>query len=217
MASERRPKRIIRLERSGFRRWDDPHLPSRRNSSHGGAHNGNSHVSLLLCSLTYRCLIYRSLTPACTLRGKGAGLIYAPDITTIKCGKGGDSGGHCGGLCPHRLAEDLGDPHTWDYPGDGCGGSWAPSDFGVYLHRQATWQIAYRRLQYNEIIVDGDDATAQLPGSIEAFFYVAGGQAEWQAREQYRRFRDAYPSLSPGDVPLVEFDLSDWENPFRAG
>lgn len=145
----------------------------------------------------------------------GAGVIYRPGVARIRCGKGGDSGGHCGGFCP-SVGWDDPDVRYWDYPGDGCGGSWAPWDMGVYLRRQAAWQVRNHRLQYNEVIVDGDDATRRLPWSIAAFFFASGGGAEWQAREQHRHFLAAYPELSPADVPLVALNLGDWQNPFGA-
>lgn len=156
----------------------------------------------------------------------GAGLIYAPGVAHVLCGKGGDSGGHCGWRCPSINNEALPAPcardangaeRCWDYPGDGCGGSWSPADFGGYLHRQAAWQIRYRRLQYNEIIVDGDDATAHLPDSVDAIFYTVGGAEAQRAREQHAQFLAEYPSLSAADVPLVVLDLDNWSHPFAPG
>ena len=53
----------------------------------------------------------------------------ASGVTRLKCGKGGDSGGHCGWWCPS--VTELGDVARYDYPGDGCGGSWHPSDVTI--------------------------------------------------------------------------------------
>ena len=41
------------------------------------------------------------------------------------------------------------------YPGDGCGGSWHPSDFSHYLERQAAWQRRFARLEHNEVVLNG--------------------------------------------------------------
>ena len=171
-----------------------------------------------------------------------AGLVYRPGVTRLRCGKGGDSGGHCGHPTPYILHLEptsyilhltgggsgghcgwwcpsttaLGDVSRWDYPGDGCGGSWQVSDFGIFLRRQAAWQRRNQRLQYNEIIVDGDECTRQLPWCVGAFFFVAGhAAARAQAQRQHAAFLAEYPSVTGRDVPLVALDLHDWVRPFR--
>ena len=65
--------------------------------------------------------------------GCSAGVVFRPGKhTKVRCGNGGDAGGHCHDLCKH--VTDVGD--GFDYPGDGCnGGSWAPRDIGIYLER----------------------------------------------------------------------------------
>lgn len=141
----------------------------------------------------------------------GGGIIYRPTITHIKCGKGGDSGGHCDRWCP--TIHSVGDVTKYGYPGDGCGGSWRPADFGIYLERQAAWQVHNRRLQYNEIIVNGDYCTAHLPGCIDAFFY-AGASGAAEARSQHGLFQNDYPHAN---VPLVRLNLHNWQSPFSAG
>jgi hypothetical protein len=145
------------------------------------------------------------------------GLIFRPRIIHVRCGKGGDSGGHCGGWCPST--NEIGNVDWYQYPGDGCGGSWRPQDFGIYLQRQAAWQIRNSRLQYNEIIIDGDEVTRRLPHSIEAFFYCKGHSGD---RKSVMAVRDAFlqeyaGQISESDVPLVELNLRDWENPFSDG
>lgn len=146
----------------------------------------------------------------------GAGLVFRPHVTRLRCGKGGDSGGHCTGWCPSVAA--IGDVSRYDYPGDGCGASWRVRDFGIFLQRQAEWQRRNRRLQYNEIIVDGDDCTARLPWCIDAIFYTKGSAAaRAQARVQHAAFLREYPQLDRANVPLVEIDLRDWTRPFREG
>jgi len=127
------------------------------------------------------------------------GIILRPAATTVLCGKGGDSGGHCTWWCPSVAS--LGDVWTYDYPGDGCGGSWRPADIPIYLRRQTAWQLAHRRLEYNEFIYDGG-LLRQTPLVVEAYF--------GRAHEQRRQFMSSNPGMSP---PLLELDLMNWEAP----
>ena len=70
------------------------------------------------------------------------GLVFAPGrFSCVKCGNGGDAGGHCHRRCPppEPLAADA--IADLSYPGDDCtGGSWAPTDAGAYLERVTRWQ-----------------------------------------------------------------------------
>jgi len=81
----------------------------------------------------------------------GAGLLFRPHETTLKCGKGGDSGGHCAETFCESPTE-LGEPPWGSGWGSGCDGSWRVQDFGVWLHRMALSQVASRRLIYNEVV-----------------------------------------------------------------
>ena len=82
-------------------------------------------------------------------------------------------------------------------PGDGCGGHWAPRDFGIFLARQTAWQAMYKRRSYNEIIVDGPHMTAHLPTPIEAFIGDSGYHSKFLAEH----------GLTSDDVPLVSLHL----------
>ena len=91
------------------------------------------------------------------------------------------------------------------------------SDFGTYLHRQAIWQVKKKRLQYNEIIIDGPQTTANLPQYVEAFFYADGdSEGREKARSQREAFRHEHGSAAE-HVPLVRLRLHDWEIPFTSG
>merc|ERR1712070_432104 len=74
---------------------------------------------------------------------------------------------------------------------DGCGGSWAPEDFGDYLYRSCRWQkevqAVGRDMDYNEIILDGMFWNANLPDAIEAFFGTGK-----TAKEQHRLYLEEY-------------------------
>ena len=139
----------------------------------------------------------------------GGGLIFRPQVTILRCGKGGDSGGHCGG----RWCEGstVGDVTRYGYPGDGCGGSWRPADFGIFLQRQAAWQVHNHRLQYNEIIIDGNSWSESLPLTIDAFFYMG---ARDEAANQHAMFVAEFGGAA-ADIPLVSMDPHNWESPFR--
>ena len=146
----------------------------------------------------------------------GAGLIFRPGSTPIKCGKGGDSGGHCSGWCPPLSPAEVVTFNTvqhWDIPGDGCGQSWKPSDFGAYLKRQSTWQVRFNRLEHNEIIVARGPWLSQLPKIIDAFF-VRKGFPVAGTHALHRRFLAEY-GISENETPLVELDVDDWGTPIR--
>ena len=148
--------------------------------------------------------------------GSNGVVLSAGAANKIVCGTASDSGGGaCRSFCPHvTLLND-----TYDYARperggrDGCGGSWRPRDFGVFLRRSGAWQKVVQarggRMDYNEIIVDGEHWNAHLPQTIEAFF---GGAL---ARKQRHEFMQTF-GLSPEHAPpLLEFDPTDWNAPFK--
>ena len=67
----------------------------------------------------------------------------------------------------------------------------------------------------SQVILDGDHWSTQLPHIIEAFFVTEGGGAEWSSyvTKVHRDFLACF-SLTAADVPLVQFDPSNFENPF---
>jgi len=144
------------------------------------------------------------------------GLIFRPGpVTRLRCGNGGDSGGICHEFC--ESATELGDVGSFQSPGDGCGMSWRPKDFGMYLRRVSAWQKLGRRSVYNEIIVEGDGPRshwkAHLPDTIEAFFQVSGGDFSG-IRRHHENFLRAY-KLSDTSHPLLTLDVDRWDEPFR--
>lgn len=143
---------------------------------------------------------------------KDGGYIFRPG-TKLVCGNAGDSGGGCHQFCP--TATELGDVHSFSNPGDGCGGSWRPPDFGMYLQRVTAWTKANHRSSYNEIIVEGAGPhspwTANLPDTIEAFFSVKGKDASG-IRGHHSNFLRAY-RLNAAQHPLLTLDPDNWERP----
>ena len=78
-------------------------------------------------------------------------------------------------------------------------------------------QVINKRLQYNEIIVDGSMFNKH---AIEAFFYASThgqGHDQGTATEQHAMFHETYPRVGQAQVPLVAMDLGNWEAPFRRG
>ena len=143
------------------------------------------------------------------------GYIFRPGSSTkLVCGNGKDSGGACFDFCPP--ATELGDVASYSHPGDGCGASWRPRDFGMYLHRVAEWSKMSRRADYNEIIVEGagpkSSWTAHLPDIVEAFFSVKGKDAD-SVKAHRANFLRSY-GLDASRVPLLSLDVHDWERPF---
>ena len=155
------------------------------------------------------------------------GIIFRPGPKTrILCGNAVDSSeGKCKEhWCPSiSLAQDTYDPTSTkgDEGAAGCLGSWRPQDFGVFLRRytkynQLVQAVYHKRLDYNEIIVDGQHWTDNLPDSIEAFFTSdnQGRKDEDIARGQHQLFLQEY-NLNAAQVPLLKLDLENWDEPFR--
>ena len=143
-----------------------------------------------------------------------AGFIFRPGATPIKCGKAGDSGGHCGWWCPHIDADEVLPADWWrvNVNGDGCGGSWQPQDFPAYLRRQERWQVDNSRLEHNEIIIGAAPWMAALPALIDAVFITTNNRGAAEAISTHSRFLSTY-GLTEGDVPLVRLDLAEWHDP----
>lgn len=144
------------------------------------------------------------------------GIIFRPGpVTRVVCGNGGDSGGGCRGFCDTPLG-GVGDVSLYQDPGDGCGRSWRPKDFGTYLQRVSAWHRLNSRIAYNEILVDGAGPKshwmAHLPDTIEAFFHLGDAKSIRGHHENYLR---AY-GLDAKTHPLVVLDASDWNSPFRS-
>jgi hypothetical protein len=62
-----------------------------------------------------------------------------------------------------------------------------------------------------EFIVDGDAWTRTLPDTIDAFFQTIDGAAE----REHRAFLESF-GLTAAQVPLLNMNLEDWAEPFRA-
>lgn len=142
----------------------------------------------------------------------GGGFILRPHATKLKCGKGGDSAGKCDEhrRCPS--VDFIGDVSQYHQPGDGCGGSWDPSDFGIFLQRQTAWQLLNKRLDHNEIIVDAAHLAHHLPDGIEAFVLINSN--DQMTVRMHGRFLEEF-GLNDWEVPLVRMNDSEWLNPFQ--
>ena len=84
----------------------------------------------------------------------------------------------------------------------------------VYLEQVMREHMANAaaRNGYNEMVIDTDSVVSRLPRSIDAFFFLRGGE-EGEARTAHAEFLTVYPDAA-SSVPLVEFDFYA-EAPFR--
>lgn len=142
---------------------------------------------------------------------RGCGLILRPNHTFLRCGKCGDSGGHCEPWCSNSTLHQSPEEFRCVWPG--C--AWPVHTFGRFLRHQARSQVTSRSLYYNEIIIDGDMTRAHAPGHLDAFFcttYEPPGSTEWErARQRYARFLHEYGENA---TAFVQFDLHNWRAPF---
>ena len=149
---------------------------------------------------------------------RAGGLIFRPGRTPILRGAGGEGASWA---CESPPSDEMVTPELvshFDYPGDGCGGTWQPADFGKLLERQALWQKMYARLGHNEIIVDSGSSryVDALPWPIDAFFMIGtGGPVDPQSEIAgfHAAFLERY-QISAADVPLVYLDPDNWAVPF---
>ena len=83
---------------------------------------------------------------------------------------------------------------------------------GVLPRRRLEAQIRSQSEAYNEVVVDAAHWDANLPGIIEAFFFVRGGGGEEKARSAHASFVHHYPHEN---VPLLILDRLDATTPFK--
>ena len=67
--------------------------------------------------------------------------------------------------------------------------------------------LHHRSMSYNEVVVDTNSWTPNLPDSLLAVFFLADGTADgdMKARDVWERFRRRYPG---SNTPLVRLDLN---------
>jgi len=145
------------------------------------------------------------------------GFILAPWAMKVSCAYPADGGSesksckpgetNCVPGCGKKWCQfDPAIPNNMD---TSC--AWHPEE----LERVLTLQ-ENANSKYNEVVVDAASWVDNLPGSIEAIFYVKGSNAEQQARQVHtdflREFADK--SLSARGAPLLEMDPKNAETPF---
>ena len=135
------------------------------------------------------------------------GVIYSPKVT-LNCVYGGDGG-------------------TRAKPEDGCGddfcdGSRSRRDGWCdgKPHRIAFLSPVLANLQrgnYNEVIISTKSIDDQLPGAVEAFFYLSGSVlSARRAREVHASFLRQYKKLDASKFPLLRLDQHNLETPLHA-
>jgi hypothetical protein len=94
--------------------------------------------------------------------------------------------------------------------------AWEPSDLAKMMRQFQVYGDTYNPAHgdgsgYNEIVVDGQQWDAALPGVIEAFFSVSSGG---DATAAHAAFLSTY-SLTNVNVPHMRLQPSRWEAPFE--
>jgi len=104
--------------------------------------------------------------------------------------------------------------------------AYAPKDMKklLQLHKEhgARWHAPGWHSGYNEVVINSAHYNAHLPDAVEAFFYVKGHSPVTSdlgygividVRKVHRDYLAAY-HLSADQVPLLQFDPSNWNEPF---
>ena len=201
---------------------------------------GRSLTGRISCMIMYGRMHNRKDRVAVPLVSNDGGIIARPGRgVNISCLFGIDgasvglSGGPNGAGCPDNWCNPSGvrEPNGycgfWGAPPDHA---WSPKNLDKLLELHAQHGVPYHapgyHSGYNEAIVDGWNWNANMPNTIEAFFELEGrgvsqegdggrGQASY-ARDAHSRFLLEY-GLTDYEVPLLKFDPSRWDKPFRAG
>ena len=82
--------------------------------------------------------------------------------------------------------------------------TWHKQDLGVELQRLHQYQTKWKRLWYNEIIIDANKWRRTLPNVIEAFY---------GDRQVHAAFLQEY-GLTAGTHPFVTLNQGSWIAPF---
>ena len=173
-------------------------------------------------------------------RGEG-GIVINPDAVRVLCAYGGDGNtrkktcnppGQSQNCLPGCFTSfsnawekwcDVDDVDKWGPGAAFCDGQpWHPRDLGLMLPRFDAISLHDVEIRlapwgYNEVVIDGVHADANLPHVIEAMFSVAGRDVNDGeiVRGIYENFLKAYPELTEADVPLLRFDPADPRGAFQ--
>ena len=166
--------------------------------------------------------------------GNRGGLVLNPEYTTLECLYGIDGATyHLDDASKPGCTDKVCDPsHPMTHDGL-CGLSgypptaWLPRDLKLLLEMHAEHGAPYKapafHSGYNELILNSAKFNQQLPQAILAFFYLKGGAGKVtddlgygiviDAVATHQAFLDEY-GLSEEQVPLLELDPSNWDQPF---
>ena len=141
------------------------------------------------------------------------GIVFRPELSKVLCSYSSDAGSRSRGkdgcddgvnFCPSKIGKVDG----W------CDGRpHLPGDL-IHMLQGHLHAINCPRC-WNEVIISAKWSEDHLPESIEAFFYPVD-----VSEEQYRYIRTVHRDflefygLSDLDKPLLEFDASNWQQPF---
>jgi hypothetical protein len=103
------------------------------------------------------------------------------------------------------------------------GDPWKPTELSTMIAgytRRESGKLAERgATAFNEFILDAEYSESQLPGSIEAFFYLlddmclTNSRCKPMAERAHAKFLREY-RLNAEEVPLLGLRMDDWKHPF---
>lgn len=155
----------------------------------------------------------------------GGGVVVNPTIK-LKCAYGDDgSTFRANGGCYDRWC----DPHNVWSGGSPCGFGGAnrvdhawhsynlDSMLRLYTQHSQPYQNPRFYSGYNELVYDASQWNTHLPDTVEAFFGLFttnGFNPNGATATQHKNFLREY-GVSADEVPLLDFDPSDWDHPFK--
>jgi len=190
----------------------------------------NSFGGRMSTSLIFRAMKERLDRVRIPMISWGGGVVVNPTIS-IKCAYGDDgSTWRAPGGCYHDWCNpqhpcrnnDCHHNHPCGFGAkDRINQAWRPSDLGTMLQLYNQHSQHYRSPQfysgYNELVYAGSEWNGHLPHTVEAFFGCFshnGYNHNGPTASKHRAFLREY-HVSADDVPLLDFDPSDWVHPFK--
>ena len=173
-----------------FDGWED--------SFHGRTFSPGPEIRLISASLIYAAQAEGSRSIPTYGGQNPSAVVLRPAYTRVVCGCARDCGARCVGAygSPSRepvYCNPTNPPASWT----NC--VWRPGPpLGVMFEHS-------RSGSYNEIVVDAVHWSARMPEAVEA---IIGDPSA------HRALMDAFPYLSPDDVPLLRLNVDDWTAPF---
>ena len=216
---------VVLHQFDGYESHKHPWAPC-DNRGHGTPCQGQELPNRLSAMLIFASMRQRSDRVHVPLIGDLGGVVVSPSVP-LKCAYGDDgSTWHA----PDGCWQPWCDPtkpfeggQWWDHKPCGFGSqeqirrAWRPQDLhhmlALYNEHSQLYHAPGFYSGYNELVYASEDWNARLPRVIEAFFTIKN-RYDGTTPDARRRFLRAF-GLDGKDVPLLEFDPSNWIEPFR--